>query len=150
MKTTFEEDDEIPDEAVASVEENKRAFECWLEGRPAVIQEIGREYPGWQCYHTADRPDGHYRIYAYTERGTLELQHGRDSFLPGITVFGVSPDELVVCGCGKWLPPTAAQQEATIARIERFREAHLAAPCDDPDCRLHEGARQEAERNKRN
>lgn len=101
-------------------ETNKLVFETWLADRPPIIQEMAREFPGYVCYKSKENR-GHYRIYSYSEDGTLTLMHGRDSFLPGVMTFGQSPYQLVTCDCGDWLPPTAAQIEETGKRINRVR-----------------------------
>lgn len=133
--------DEISDDYAPAMERNKAEFTKWLEGRPAIIQEMARAHPGWQCYRLKNANAlGHYRIYSYDENGTVLIQHGRDSHNPGLSAFGVNPDDLIVCGCGRWLPATDAQMKETLARIEAMRDEHLSKPCNDPDCRLHKNA----------
>jgi hypothetical protein len=99
-------------------EEERIAFDLWLEGRPPIIQKMAKLCPP-NCYRGERR--GHYRLYSYNENGTVTLLHGKDSFLPGIVVFGVDPATLVACGCGKWDEATEAQAEATARRIDRER-----------------------------
>jgi hypothetical protein len=48
---------------------------------------------------------------------TCKLVHGKDSYSPGIMVFGVKLSTLVACNCGKWEPPTEAHIEETGMKI---------------------------------
>lgn len=100
-------------------------LEMWLAGRPPIIHEMAHARPPWTCYRMRDpdsgRERGHYWIYSYNESGTVTIDHGDDSYLPGVRVFGIEPNSLVTCGCGNWHPPTAEQAEATGKRIERMR-----------------------------
>lgn len=111
-------------EAKPDRETNRLAFETWLADRPPIIQEMAREFPGYICYKSKENR-GHYRIYSYSEDGTLTLMHGRDSYLPGVNTFGQSPYQLIACDCGNWLPPTAEQIAETGRRIERMRKLRM-------------------------
>lgn len=79
------------------------------------------------CYRMADN-DGHYRISGLSGdvygRITAEIVHGRDSYFPGVLVFGVDPSELVPCNCGKWEPPTKAQLEQTRKEMDGYRDLY--------------------------
>lgn len=106
-------------------------FQAWLADRPESVRRVAAVVPLTTCYRlksTGER--GHYMVHSYAENGTLTLRHGRDSTLPGVGVFGINPEDVVRCGCGKWEPPTEAQYRATKARIEREH----SASCRDPRC----------------
>jgi hypothetical protein len=109
-------------------------LEAWLVGKPAVVIELARRVPTTTCYRMRGN-EGHYVVASYAENGTFTLAHGRDSYLPGVGVFGITPDEVIPCGCGRWQWPTAEQRRATDARIER-QHARLVA-CGDPKCEIH-------------
>ena len=77
----------------------------------AVLTAIKKAYPQDQCYKCDGM--GHYIIHSYSNHPdgsvTLQLAHGRDSFLPGYAVFGIDLSNLSLCGCGKWEKPTREQ-----------------------------------------
>jgi len=50
-------------------------------------------------------------------RITAEIVHGRDSYFPGILVFGVNPADRIVCDCGNWRPPEKEQVLKTRANL---------------------------------
>jgi hypothetical protein len=81
--------------------ERVAALEEWLKDRPQVIKDLAKQCPP-DCYRGADAPNGHYLLHAYSEDGTVKVIHGKDSYAPGILVFGMHPESLVLCGCGKW------------------------------------------------
>jgi hypothetical protein len=100
-----------------------------IKQHPPAVQAVMRSHPPVTCYRDSERPGrGHYWIRSYIE--TLKrtdgspgpvhvtMVHGRDSFLPSMTVNGTDPAELTVCGCGKW-------QNATEDQIYYMRE-HLS------------------------
>lgn len=89
----------------------------WLAQRPKIIQDMATAYPPWHCYRLA-KSHGHYTIYSYCEDSTVTLTHGDDSTLPGLQVFGIAPEALVVCDCGSWEFPTDEKIAATRARID--------------------------------
>ena len=101
----------------------------WLATRPLRIQKVAKRYPGFQCYRANDNR-GHYWIYSYEEPKslrrpvTVKLIHGRDSYLPGVAVFGVSPRTLIPCRCGHWEPPTAEQQKHTELKLSNGRDTN--------------------------
>lgn len=95
-------------------------FERWLSepDRPEAVRKLARMYPP-VCYRsTTDR--GHYRIIAYAEDNTVRLVHGRDSYLPGFSVFGYKPADLVKCECGEWDMPTPSQQKFSRRRVKAW------------------------------
>lgn len=102
---------------MAEDDEKNRELEEWLKGRPPIIRELALKYPGDTCY--TQEGEGHYTIISYQESGTLKIVHGRDSFRPGFAVFGVPPETLRVCGCGKWEPPTTEQIQAVHAQFRK-------------------------------
>jgi hypothetical protein len=95
-------------------------FEAWLGERPQIA-DLVRAVPPWHCYRMPSTPLGHYRVYSYSEDGTCTVSHGADSFMPGLSVFGIRPSDLIVCDCGKWEHPTEAQCEATERRIDQLK-----------------------------
>jgi hypothetical protein len=98
-------------------------LKAWIKTLPKKVQKVANEYPGDTCY-IKDR--GHYKIRSYDEEkdGSVSLQliHGRDSFLPGVVVFGIKPAGLLKCKCGRWKSPTEEQTVVTLAMIEKERE----------------------------
>lgn len=92
-------------------ETEKRAeYEAWLAKRPEAIRALVRRCPPMQCYRMhANR--GHYWIVSYSVNAnghaTMTLAHGRDSYMPGVGVFGIRASAVKPCGCGKWEMPTA-------------------------------------------
>lgn len=82
---------------------------AWLETKPESIQRIAAEYPP-DCYTVEGK--GHYLVATYNENGTVSATHGRDSFLPGCTVFGIPPASLERCGCDQFQWATEDQMDA--------------------------------------
>src|SRR5262245_2908189 len=69
-----------------------------------------RAFPPWECYRVDG--EGHYRIHARgldNDGVVYFMNHGRDSFWPGINVAGIRADQITLCGCGKWQWPTHEQ-----------------------------------------
>lgn len=97
--------------------QDRAQMEAWLKERPEIIQRMAAKFPPWHCYRLA-KSGGHYTIYSYCENGTVMLTHGDDSTLPGVEVFGIAPDDLIVCDCGKWEFPTAKNIARTDRRIK--------------------------------
>ena len=95
-------------------EEGRAAIEEWLAELPPDVRELATRCPTWvPCYRMTDNP-GRYEIISYAEsltglRPTLTVAHGRDSYAPGCAVFGVPPEDMIPCGCGKWELPTIDQ-----------------------------------------
>lgn len=81
----------------------KSLLELWISERPVEVRKvIERLPPNKCCRSTAEGVRGHYRLYSYDESEdgiTVKILHLYDSFLPGVLVFGVSPNDLEVCGC---------------------------------------------------
>jgi hypothetical protein len=117
-------------------EGDEERFEEWLRDRPETIKRLGRAYPPWFCYRSAENPRFHYRIVAYNEHGTVTLAHARDSTLPGVATFGQPPEQLHVCACGQWQEPTPEQRRATAERMRKWARAPGGAhhDCTDPKC----------------
>lgn len=118
-------------------EERAAIWKDWLEERPPAVRAVAESHP-FGCYRLSDDGGhGHYQIVAYTEPHDgsavkIKLLHGRDSFTPGITVFGVPPDDLTPCGCGQWQEATDEQlefMERTVESLEGLEgfEARSAA-----------------------
>ncbi len=88
----------------------------WYRTRPASVKKAILSCPPDECYRGKDGK-GHYILRSYVERKgeptRLTMVHGRDSFWPGTIVFGMPPEDLKICGCGKWRPPTKQQIAAT-------------------------------------
>lgn len=104
--------------------EHRKATQEWLAERPAAVQEAIAKAPPWiPCYGMKDS-EGHYQIHSYDENAgqpvTLKLVHGSDSTAPGVAVFGISPDDMIPCGCGGWLWPTPDQIAATKQRLDQM------------------------------
>lgn len=105
--------------------EQLAVWEEWLAGRPPAIQEVARRYPP-NCYRNKNNDRAHYILHAYEEPKddspvTVKVIHGADSFAPGFMVFGFKPDDLVVCGCGKWEPATDEQTENMARCVDALR-----------------------------
>lgn len=101
--------------------DQKKEFEVWLAQRPPKVAEVARKLPPDRCYRMAGNA-GHYVILSYAEHKsgevTLTLAHGRDSYLPGVQVFGIRPESLFDCGCEKWEWPLQEQIEETGQHLE--------------------------------
>jgi hypothetical protein len=78
---------------------------AWYEERPERVQEAIRQCPPTTCLRGSGER-GHYWVNSYDEGDdgtvTIEVEHGCDSVLPGLQVFGVLPCDLHVCDCGNW------------------------------------------------
>lgn len=96
-------------------EEQKAEWEKWLQERPDVVASLARKFPPYQCLIMKGR--GHYIPISYQEgmddKVTMTLAHGDDSFLPGVSVFGIPESDVKICGCGEWEFPTPGRTEAT-------------------------------------
>lgn len=75
-------------------------LEQWLAGRPQIIKDLARSHPPDGEYRLASGSDDDlYRIYSYSEDGTMKVT--RYTRLPGgglcplWNVFGMTPDDLV-------------------------------------------------------
>jgi hypothetical protein len=77
------------------------------------------------CYRMKGN-DGHYRIKGLDADAdghvTVQLIHGRDSYMPGVFVYGVETDELQRCACGRWEKPLPEQIEETKRWLRERRE----------------------------
>jgi hypothetical protein len=111
---------------------NEDQWDDWVAALPEAVREVALRFPMTSCVRMRDN-HGHYRVIAYANpKHTPEmliaglppgpvlmtLAHGRDSYLPGLGVFGITADELELCGCGKWQPPTRAQMDATQSYVK--------------------------------
>lgn len=110
-------------------EEDLKLFKEWMESRPRKIRTVLEQHfnPPALCYRLSNDPNhrGHYAFYSIYERDDgkvlLTIAHGKDSFSPGLRVFGISPEEMVPCNCGKWEPPTQEQIDDIPNIIERTK-----------------------------
>lgn len=115
--------------------EQRRAFEQWRDSLPELPRAIATVWHPYDCYRSTENR-GHYTIASYSDNGTVRINHGRDSHLPGVSAFGIDPNTLTVCGCKQWEAPTPEQ----IAQTRRYitqRSAIEPWDCDDPKCTLH-------------
>lgn len=82
-----------------------------------AIKELAQSIPAVTCYFdtaTAAARSFHVWITGYTHHAdgsvTIRaLNDGNDDLLPGIGSERVPPQNLVPCGCGKWIHPTQEQ-----------------------------------------
>jgi len=83
----------------------------WFDTRPPHVQEVIRKIPPDFCYRLKDTR-GHYSLHSYSEHKdktvTLKIVHlddswGNDPSPDGkrIMVFGIAPEDLIPCKCGK-------------------------------------------------
>jgi len=88
------------------------------------LQAAIDEYPADTCYKQVG--GRHYVIteYSLMDDGsvTVQIVHGSDSTLPGVSAFGCSPGELERCDCGLWEPPTDEQILETTQKIAAIGE----------------------------
>jgi hypothetical protein len=121
-----------------------------IEQHPPAVQAVMRAHPPVTCYHdSANAKRGHYWIRSYintrsTEDGSpgpvlICMVHGSDSFLPGMTVNGMNPTEISVCGCGQWKPATDDQLFYMQEHLSMLHLARCGAtrPPDSGDGQLH-------------
>lgn len=103
-----------------TTEAEREAWEQWLAERPPAVAALARRFEPWRCLRMTTNP-GHYKPTGYGEQRdgsvTLTLAHGRDSYLPGVRVFGVEPDTVTPCGCGAWQYPLPEQVRFTERRF---------------------------------
>lgn len=96
------------------------ALQKWIDERPPAVRAVALRFPPDGCYRIHGR--GHYIIRSYGEQAdgavSLTMAHGRDSFLPGVAVFGIDPEKLEACGCGKWKWPSSDQVRFMERRVE--------------------------------
>jgi hypothetical protein len=111
-------------------------FEEWLGEMPEGARDIARRSPP-DCYRELGPRSRHthYALVSYDEHKEtgaihLTLQHGSDSLLPGVTVYGAEPANVVRCGCGKWRHATQAQLAAMHEHFEALERARVLAPKD--------------------
>jgi hypothetical protein len=81
------------------------------------------------CYR--DAAGGHYIISSESEDGTVQTEHGGDSFAPGMHVNGIPRADLKPCGCGKWTRAHEVQQREGVrmfAAADRLDEAETTEP----------------------
>jgi hypothetical protein len=96
---------------------------------PPEVQAVVLSHPPNTCYRERVRKHGHYWIQSYVESvkradGSpgpvgIDVIHGSDSFLPGLSVRAMAPADLYACDCGKW-------RSATDDQLYYMRE-HLSA-----------------------
>lgn len=114
-------------------------FEAWLlqpANQDERLQALARTHSPLYCYRDTTNPRQHYALQGYnvprdpSQAATLVMVHGADSALPGVTVHGMNPTELVKCDCGKWRPATRAQLEAMDDHMRALHRARALAPRD--------------------
>jgi hypothetical protein len=99
----------------------------WLDSLPPEVRAVVIAYPPSGCCRMqGDR--GHYRVCGYgrdrqTGKVMVELAHGRDSFNPGFAVFGIDPDAVTRCDCGKWERPSPEQVEEAEREVRAIQAA---------------------------
>ena len=101
---------------------HSRSYKKWLKSRPEHIRKVAEQFDPNTCYRSKNNARGHYCLYSFDENEdgtvTLRIIHGRDSFFPGTMVFGIDPNNLVLCDCGKWEPATEEDLQETHQRLE--------------------------------
>lgn len=100
---------------------------------PPHVQAVARRVRPTTCYREKTNPHTHYIIHSYSshrdnQRVALKLAHGADSTLPGVLARGIDPDNVFVCNCGEWSPPSAAQLEAMDQHFKALERARALAP----------------------
>jgi hypothetical protein len=115
---------ERQDKVAVTSAEKQAAFDDWVKTLPErMATAIASDFCGLaSCYRLKDDETGHYALYSFEERSdeipvTVKMLHGSDSRTPGILVFGVHLDQLVICDCGKWTVPTPQDLEETAMKI---------------------------------
>jgi len=131
-------------ESVLSNEELIAEFRAWVadplqQSEPRIV-EITQRYTPLVCYRGVQNTLQHYALHAYevpkdpSKPVTFVLLHGADSMLPGVSVFGVSPEEIVVCACSKWRHATAQQLMHMDVHFKALQRARELAPKDEHVC----------------
>jgi hypothetical protein len=72
-------------------------------------------------------------LYGFTRDKTpllLTLLHGADSTLPGVSVFGMSPENIAVCGCMQWQTATDEQMVHMREHFNALERARALAPTE--------------------
>ena len=115
-----------------------KELEDFAAARPHIA-DIIRTYTPWHCYRINDLAGdplrkGHYAIVAWSDDRTMRIVHGSDSFMPGLSVFGIQPSDLMVCDCGKFRYATDAQLKRTKRALDAYERTGRHAPCGDPRC----------------
>lgn len=93
---------------MAQLDEQERLYlvSQWILERPPHVRAVAERLRPGDC--SRNNEGGHYMVVSYEEEKdgtvTVTAQHGADSFLPGVTVFGIHPDALEPCNCGNWRP----------------------------------------------
>lgn len=113
------------------------AFTAWLATLPMAVKETALAYPP-DCYRERARPQTHYALLSYDEDKktgavSLTLGHGSDSTLPGVQVFGATPNTVDRCGCGKWRHANHAQRLAMDKHFAELDRARSLATKDDDE-----------------
>lgn len=110
------------------VEDLEQQIKDW----PEQAKAVARRFPPTQCYREVARKHGHYWCAGYgVKRGTsevaLEVIHGADSFLPGMSTT-LSVEQAVACGCGEWVPATEEQLAHMQEHFAALARARACAP----------------------
>jgi hypothetical protein len=85
------------------------------------------------CYR--DAAGGHYIISSESEDGTVQTEHGGDSFAPGMHVNGIPRADLKPCGCGKWTRAHEVQQREGVRKVQELAALVQAARALSPGAR---------------
>src|SRR5579875_2612177 len=86
-------------------EERYKEMLVWFDNLPPLVKKVMLTYfnPLSNCYRLKSGNKGHYGIYSLYEEDdnkiSVKIFHYEDSYLPGIGVFGISPSDLIKCGC---------------------------------------------------
>ena len=77
---------------MAMTNEEKAAFEVWLEGRPEVIKDMAHKYPPWKRYRIKSTGQ-ECVLYSYSEAGTVTVD--AEGLVFDHRVFGIPVSDLV-------------------------------------------------------
>ena len=106
---------------MALTKAEERKYNKWVASRPANVRKVAERFDPSRCYRSKN-DTGHYGLCSFEENEdgtvTLKIVHGGDSYFPGTIVFGVNPDSLVLCDCGKWKPATQEDLGKTRIKID--------------------------------
>jgi hypothetical protein len=113
---------------IEPTKEQLAEWDAWVATRPPIIRPLAGRFQPWICLRDRETGNGHYIVTALEEPegdgpATIRIAHGADSFMPGFQVFGVDPDTLTPCGCGEWAWPSEEQADASMARVDAFKDA---------------------------
>lgn len=117
-----------PSRLLGSGEPDRGSLLAYIAQVPSPAKEVIQRFPPHLCVRLTVNPVGHYRVVGYfwdstngKKPPTLAVCHGRDSFLPGVTVFGVPPEVVYICGCYTFEWATVEERIATLLFIEEHK-----------------------------